>query len=601
MSLMSGLWLGASGIQTSQNALNTVAHNLSNLDTEGYTRQQVAQSDKTYMKVSTSSPSSNGQVGLGVYYSEVRRVRNSFLDASYREESGRFSFFETSYASFMEVEDILGELDGAAFNESLDDLWEAFQEIAKAPDDSTKISNLVQAGYDFALNANAVYKSFIKYQDNLNTQVKDMVSAINEIGRNIQKLNEQITKVEAGGLENANDLRDKRDLLIDELSNYVNITVSEDANSVVTVKVNGTNFVVGDSFYEMMLYEDKETGYVTPYWKQNLTYSVDSTGERITNYDEAFVYDLTREISTAAGTDVGSLRATLLARGNHHSNYTDLDTSKCSEQKLKDLKITEKEYDSDAGKEYYDKYISQSIIMNAEAEFDQLVHQVVTVINNMIIDNCDPSTGYLTNDDGTPILLFENKSNSGFKMIGQGDLIEDPSLIDWENDKYVKIYDQDGNFTNSYWLLVEEDPDKLETLFNSTNIEINQDLRQTPSLLNLTKSNDSVDYNLAKSFIEKFDEEQLFLNPNATKSSNIQDYYTDFITQIANSGGVYKSLYTNQQITLEQVTYERSALTDVSSDEELEHMIQFQNAYNAASRYINVLTVMLDSLINMAA
>lgn len=286
MSLMGGLWVGTSGLQTSQNALNTVAHNLSNLSTEGYVRQQVAQSDRTYMKVSTNSPLSNSQVGIGTYYSEARHIRSTFLDKSYREESGRFSFYEVSYDTFLEVQNILGELDGAAFNESTNDLWTAFEELSKSPGDATKVSNLVQAGYNFVQNANSVYDSFKEYQNNLNTQIKDMVTSINEIGAQIAKLNKDIQKVEAAGVENANDLRDKRDLLIDELAGYVNISYSELTNTCVNIKINGVDFVVDGKFNEMGMLEDEDTKFVTPYWTQNVTYLTDEkTGIRSINYD----------------------------------------------------------------------------------------------------------------------------------------------------------------------------------------------------------------------------------------------------------------------------------------------------------------------------
>ena len=93
MSLWSSLFVGTSSLQTSNNALNTVAHNLSNTDTEGYTRQQVEQSDKIYITLSkTASAVSFQQAGLGVTYSNVKQIRDYFLDKTYRQESGRSMF-----------------------------------------------------------------------------------------------------------------------------------------------------------------------------------------------------------------------------------------------------------------------------------------------------------------------------------------------------------------------------------------------------------------------------------------------------------------------------------------------------------------------------
>ena len=105
MPLMGSLYVGSSGLQTSQNALNTTAHNLSNVDTPGYTRQQVQLSGKSYLKLSTNPKAvNNRQTGLGVTYSRVKYVRDYFLDQTYRRESGRSMFYEVSTGVLEQIE-----------------------------------------------------------------------------------------------------------------------------------------------------------------------------------------------------------------------------------------------------------------------------------------------------------------------------------------------------------------------------------------------------------------------------------------------------------------------------------------------------------------
>lgn len=94
MSLFGSLYLGDSGLRTSQNALNTVAHNLSNLNTPGYVRQQVANSDTTYINGGSSVRGYKFQVGTGSKYSECRHVRDLFMDRAYRLENGRMSYYD---------------------------------------------------------------------------------------------------------------------------------------------------------------------------------------------------------------------------------------------------------------------------------------------------------------------------------------------------------------------------------------------------------------------------------------------------------------------------------------------------------------------------
>ncbi len=137
MPLMGNLYIGASGLQTSQNALNSTAHNITNVDTKGYTRQQVLQATRQYNTIATDPRAvANQQTGLGVNYSRVRQVRDYFLDKTYRKESGRSMFYEVSTDCMMEVENLLGELNGEAFQTTLSDLWTSIQELAKDPGSS---------------------------------------------------------------------------------------------------------------------------------------------------------------------------------------------------------------------------------------------------------------------------------------------------------------------------------------------------------------------------------------------------------------------------------------------------------------------------------
>jgi flagellar hook-associated protein 1 FlgK len=600
MSLFGALYIGDSGLRSSQNGLNTVAHNLSNLNTTGYVRQQVANTDTTYSNSGTTVSGYKVQIGDGVKYAECRHIRDQFLDATYRQENGRLSFYDVSYSTILEIEDIMGEFDGAAFKDSISGLWTAMQELAKSPNDTTNISMLVQKSAAFMENANAVYESLQEYQDNLNKQVVDAIDDINAIGQRISELNRQIAKVESGGIENANDLRDERDSLLDTLSGYGNISYQEDTNGVVVVRFNGTDFVTQSSAYEMKVLVDEDTGYVTPYWQQNIMYDTDKSGKKVPNYESAYVFDLTEDISTENNTDVGSLRALLLARGDHVANYTDLATDMCNERKLDKLDISADEYDDEEGIEYYDKYISNSIMMNVEAEFDNLVHSIVTKINQVLADSCEPENGYLCNDDGTPIQMFLKVSQEPYEKVVLGS--DEAEALLSSGAKLYQIYDENGEpVSNTYWKYVEEDADVGFSLYGCGNIKINQALVQTPALLGFTKEDSSADYNIGNAFLDAFQSDGIYLNPKATAMSTFENCYIDLTNQVATSGNVYKSLYDFEQLAIEQAENERQTVIGVSSDEELEHMMMYQNAYNAASRYINVINDMLDTLLSVGA
>ena len=582
MPLMGSLYIGASGLQTSQNALNTTAHNLSNVDTVGYTRQQVQQSDKRYLTLSVDPESvNNKQTGLGVTYSRVKQVRDYFLDKTYRKESGRSMFYEVSTEVMEEVESQLGEMNGEAFQTSVTDLWTAVQELTKDPASSVTQSLLVQRASEFVQRASNVYEGLASYQDNINTQIKNQVNKINAYGKQLLEINDKIRAIESGGIEHANDLRDLRNKMLDELAELTDINYSEDMFGSVSVQIEGVDFVKGGTCYEIGLDEDATTGFYTPFWPQNATYREFENGSRKYNIEGAEVFNLNREISADLNTDIGGLKAMILARGDHRADYSDIN----------------QDYDS----------ISQSVIMNIQAEFDQLIHSIATKLNGILAEAagvksgditladgtvlngarfCDVNAeGYLRKEDGSPVRFFEKVASDSYKKV--------TGTVTYRDENGV-----DRTATGDFWVYVEENPDSTDTLYSIKNLKMDQDLMQRPAMLGFRLPDGSEDNETAEAMKAAFTEEAYSLNPNVKKKTTFVDYYTDLVSQVANSGSVYRSIYENQENTVESAQSAREQVVGVSSDEELSNMIKFQNAYNASSRYINVISQMLEHLIS---
>lgn len=551
MPLMGSLYIGASGLQSGQNALNTTAHNLTNIDTTGFTRQQTLLSSRRYITISTNPAAvSDQQYGIGVNLSAVRQVRDYFLDQTYRKESGRSTFYEASTDVLGEVENVLGELNGEDFQTSLTNLWTAIQELSKDPSSSVTQGLLVQRSAEFINRANAVYQDLTNYQDNLNKQIKEKVTTINQYGKQIQALNDQIRKIECGGIEHANDLRDTRNQILDELGKLCKMTYSEDSTGNISVRIEDSDFVRGDLFYEIGLDASDATGFYTPFWIKDAEYTVLADGTKKYNIKGAEVFNLDQTVSSSLDTDIGGLKALLLARGDHRANYTDINNN----------------YDS----------ISQSIVMNVQAEFDQMIHNVTTKINSILAEVYDPSRGYMCDKDGSPLQLFQKITTDG----------------------YEKVTDADGNVT---WKYAEEDPTRTDTLYTLGNLQVNANLLREPSMLSLKKADGSADYDTTDKLKAAFTDESYTLNPNVLKKTTFVDYYKDLVSQVSNTGYAFQNIYENQQTTVEATYNAREQIVGVSSEEELSNMIRFQNAYNASSRYINVINELLEHIISTLA
>lgn len=546
MSLFGSLYVGASGLQTGQHALNTVAHNLSNADTVGYTRQQTLLNDRQYNTLSVNPKAvANQQIGLGVTYADVRQVRDVFLDQTYRRESGRSAFYEVSYNTLTEIETLLGELEGESFSHSLNNLWEAVQELAKQPASSVTQGLLIQRSSQFVEQASNVYSALCNYQDNLNVQLKGEVDKINTYADRLFKLNNDIIRIEAGGIERANDLRDERNKILDELGKLGNIGYTEDLEGGITVKFEEHVLVNRAMTFKIEMDTDPETGFYTPFWLTDAKKILQEDGTYKYLIDNCKVYDMSRVISTEANTDIGSLKGMLLARGTHRADYTDLHDAK-----------------------KYNDEVSSSILMNVMAEFDNLIHNIVSEMNHVLEDAAVKEGGtYLRNEDGTIIQLFER--------IGCDE------------------YDAAGN-------LIREDtsPGQENTLLTISNLVVNPSLVKEPTKLGFIKMDAKEDYETAQNLQLVFETAEYTLNPNVTTKTNLIDYYSNIVSQVANTGSVFYSIYSNEQATVDSTEYARQQIVGVSDDEELNNMIKFQNAYNASSRYINVIDEMLEHILN---
>lgn len=551
MSLMSSLYIGVSGLQTSNNALNTTAHNMSNLDTQGYTRQQIQQGTRNYITHSKDSSRNWIQTGLGVNYTLTRQERDAILDRNYRRESGRQSFYDISAAALEEIEYILGESnEGHEFSEALSGeqgLWAAVQELAKHPTLSVNQNLFVTKAFEFLTKAQKVYDSLCEYQDNMNKTVKTDVDKINSYAQEIEALNRAIVRVE-GGPEHANDLRDRRNYLLDQLGKIGNISYSEDTSGYVSVRFEQVDLVKGSLVNEMCLYQDPKTGFYTPYWKMLAKYDkFDKNGDPIVskeNIQGAEVFNLTQEISSEFNTDIGSLKSTLLARGDHRATHNELDNIN-----------PDGEYEEN----WYNVHVKDSIVMNVQAEFDKLVHIIATKINSVLADAAEratklnPDSDYLRDENGNPYQLFQ--------------------------------------------LMVQEDGTP-ETGWTIRNMLINPELRQNPSLLTFRLGEHSEDNETMEALKKAFEEAIYTLNPNVATPVSFKDYYKNLVSQIANTGFVFRAVQDNQNVATDALAYAREQIVGVSSDEELTNMIMYQNAYNASSRYINVISEMLDHLLS---
>lgn len=588
MSLMGSLYTGVSGLQVSQRGLNTTAHNLSNMETEGYVRQQTLQTDSFYSNIGTSHISYL-QVGHGATAAAITQVRDSFLDKSYRQELGRQQFYQAQYECATEMEEILGETEGVAFQDSVEDLWVAMQELCKEPDSIVTRSSFIQTAVKFIERAETVYTQIKEYQLSLNSNIMNNVKRINEIADEIKRLNSEIQKYEASGMEHANDYRDQRNLLLDELGGLGAISYKEHTNGVITVMFETQMLVSEDIVYHMdtRLLEN-DTGMIEPYWP---------------SFGDVPVYSFDPLPSSEADTDIGTLKGLLLVRGNKVGKHTDIPVEPDREDFTDETGYFYKDDYEEAYREYekavrtFNLEIDASAIVAVQAEFDQLIHGIVTTINDLLCPNKEVITS-----EGEKILIFDEENapvgmDANFTP-GEA-LFNRKSMSRYE--KVTEIIEIDGVFQEKeVWKYNKEDASNNYSLFTLGEIEVNEKILKDPSLIPLSANDKTGDYavEICEELMTKWQEPFSTLTPNEYKKHNFNEYYTEMIGALGTRGEKFRNIYQGQETLVNSVDTQRLSVTAVSSDEELTNMIRFQQAYNASARYINVVSQMLEHLLN---
>lgn len=613
MSLFTSFNAGVSGLQSSQAGLNTTAHNLANTKTQGYTRQQNINKDTYYQTIKTTT-NSTLQVGYGTTIATIRQIRNEFLDKEYRKEVSRQTFYEVQYNTATEIEDILGETEGVEFNDVLSDIWQTVQDLSTNPESITNRKLFITQAESFLEKAQNVYSALKSYQVNLNSQIESQVTSINKIADQIAELNTKISAAEASGLENANDYRDARNLLLDQLAEYTNYDYYEDSTGQVNVRINNAPLVDESRSYHMACKNIKNQKYdeatgtytdiesspmYTVVWEKN-------------GYGE--VYDINRAYSQEEETDMGSLLGILTARGKNVGVYTDIVQNPTSYEL-----------------ENYNNTTGNCLLEKVEAQFDLLIHKIVTAVNDAFAPNVDADlTGVsgtdakgnampaLTNakvlDANNCLVGADDDETIGtevFARKGQGSrytvyTVNGPVTTTDENGNTITLTKEnvaaDGTKTYSLYVYNEEDADDKNTLYTLQNLEVNSSLKENYSYLPVKGNPATGNYGTYlrtpyETILASWRKEDTALDPNALSKYGADGFYDAMVGNLATQGSVWKSIMKNQTKETESIEDKRQQIAGVSTEEEMTSLLMYQHAYNAASRYITTVDAMLQHLI----
>jgi flagellar hook-associated protein 1 len=576
-----GLNIGTTGLYTYQAALNTTAHNISNTETAGYTRQVLNQKAGVAIKVN----STYGMAGSGVDVSGVVQIRNQYYDMKLWKNTTTYGNYAAKEHYMTEIETYFNEINLEGFTTSFNSLHNSLQELSKDPSSLSvrkQVTNYAKSLTDYF---NYLSTSMSGIQEECNFEVKNTVDQINSLGQQIASLTKQINSLEStGGI--ANDLRDQRNLLLDELSGITTISTNErivgDAVGITsfTVKIDGQTLVDTAEFN---------------------TLKVVPRTEKMNQNDIEGLYDIVwangQTFNPLSSTTSGSLKALFEVRdGNNKENLQGRVTAAAGETSvvLKDTNIntTNKLNIPSSGiitignREY--KYNSFTATFDATTKKYSYEFQLD-----------DPLTVGVTNE-GTSIGDSIDYKGIPYYMAQMNEFVRTYSKS--FNDIHKQAQDLDGNtgidFFNGKDPVTGNnysfDTDEKYYLLTAANFTVTEAIYSDPSKLAVsTKITDGVEN---KTYLDKL----IALKSDKTmfKQGAPASFLQTLVAEIGIDTDKAASFAKSQSDIVYMINNQRLSESGVDIDEEAMNLVKFQNAYNLSAKAITVMNEIYDKLIN---
>ncbi len=566
-----GLTIGYSGLAAQQRALDITGHNVANANTEGYTRQQVIMEAGPPVKVL------QGYVGTGVEITEFRRIRDQFLDIQMRTEYKNLGEWETKFDILDKLQVIFNEPSESSLRSVMDAFWEKWQLVSKNPESVAVRASVMQSGISLADTFNHMARQFYDLQVDLNDGIALKVDEINSIARQIRDLNVQIIKAEADGSK-ANDLRDRRDLLVEQLSKIVEVTVSEDDLGAISVGLGGRNIVSREVLTEIVFAENQ----------------LDPTKSKI------------RWVDPLTGNPIADVNV----RGGQLQGYFDMrdniiprlqqEVSELARRIATEVNILHRQgYDSygNAGQDFFVKIDDGKPFGAGNIQVNPAIVNDTGLIAAAAADTALSGDG----DNALLIAQLRNKvtMNTGqyqpvMSIWGKG-LTEPVIIADGANNINITINGVTQTIsltTGSYALndLAAELENQINTAFGAGTVTVTVNTDRLA--ITCTSAGDYVGiYDVSGPAAET-----IGIVPEY--KATFDDFFRATVAQLGVAAMEAERMVENQTLLVDQLINKREAISGVSLDEEMTNLIRYQHAYTASARVINAMDEMIELIVN---
>lgn len=597
-----GLNIAASGLRAANAALNTTANNISNVDTTGYSRQEVTQEASNALRVFAKY----GCAGAGVDTIAIERIRDSFYDVKYRDNEAKLGEFDTKAYYMKMIEEYLTDDGTTGFKSVFDQIGTTLQEIIKNASSTSTKAQFVSSLKSLTDYFNNMYGDLQNLQSDVNDEIKMRIDSINSIAQDLATVNKQINVIELTGTI-ANELRDKRDVLIDQLSGIVNVDVietpiydsygNETGATRCIVKIAGGQTLVDQNDYNQLICEARTAqekvnqtdvdGLYDIRWDNGLEFGLNNASMggqlygliqmRDGNNGEYFS-GTTSNITSAGATSKVTIQTT--------ASYLN-DMTKC---KLSDtggiINIGDQlYYYTDWSYEGDGKYTFT--IDNVASE------QPITAAKN----NQSATIGSDVNYQGIP--YYMEQMNEWIRGFAQkiNDIFTAGVTEAGEDAGYVFT----GNFVATTGQYSEDQLNDSEKngkgyyYITAGNFAVVEALIKDASLLGTRSdaTNGVEECKQVEKVISMLSDKEQYSFRGRDASGFLECVLSDAALNASNANTFYKT-YTSLETTIQN---QRTSISGVDEDEEAVSLVKYQNAYTLASKMISTLTEVYDRLI----
>ena len=611
-----GLEIASSGLRASNAALNTTANNISNTNTEGYSRQEVKQEAMNPLRVFATY----GCAGAGVNTLAIERIREQFYDNKFRDNETKLGEFDTKAYYCKMIEDYLEDDNKTGFKSIFDQFAMALQEITKnASSESYKRAFISQAK-SMTDYFNNLYGDLQNLQADVNDEIKIRVDHINSIAQDIATVNKQINTIEMSGTI-ANELRDKRDVLIDELSAVVDVKIEESpiydqwgnatgANRYI-VRIAGGQTLVDQNEYNQLVCVARESD------------------EKVNQTDIDGLYD----IRWTNGTDFGlynasmhgELKGLIEMRDGNNGEYFNGTASKIiysAKTSQVTIKTTAAYLDSMSKSNLSDTggviNIGDQLFYFTDWTFDEETAEYTFTIDNEATKAAGfggaltgerngkvATVGQDVHYQGVPYYMsqmnewlrdFAQKVN-GFFTDGMTDAEEDAGIL------FTGTYPKgDGQYTENE-LNDSRQNGKGYYYMTAGNVTIESSLMKDASLLGTRGKGEKIgdaeevdgveQHQQVRKIISMLSDKNQFSFRGRDAGGFLECVLSDAMLNKKNADTFY-STYLSLETNIDN---QRTSISGVDEDEEAVSLVKYQNSYTLASKMISVLTEIYDRLI----